>query len=285
MEQIRNAKTEIAKQKNNVTNKTSENSHQNGTSSDNFSSKLGLRLQTLLKNFDAHQVVVFFTLLIVIHAHAELSSPFSSTVSGLTIPNSHIVSRQTGSLVVRGQAPKPEEMDQLKKLGVQRVLIFKNEIKGEVAKEISDLKMKGYHQQDVRQVNMPWKDITSFQDACEMTLESLQFIEDSAVTRRSVYFHCSVGEDRTGYLAGLWGLWSGEYRDVNRAFRDEMCARGYEAGDYRKPMNVVQAVRQNLTPTFVKMVQILSDARKRGLQLKQIRCPKEVELKFQLPRC
>lgn len=218
-------------------------------------------------------------------AQAALTSPFSSTVSGLTIPNSHIVSLHPGGAVIRGQAPEVFGIDELKAIGVQRVLIFKMETQGEVTKEMTDLKKKGFNPKNILQVDMPWKDITNFQDVCEMTLKSMQFLEESARSRRSVYFHCTVGEDRTGYLAGLWGLWSGQYKNVNKAFNEEMCARGYEAGDHKKPYVVVKAVRDYLTPTFVKMVQLLSDARNQGQNLYQIKCPRNIPLKTTPPTC
>lgn len=218
-------------------------------------------------------------------AQAELGSPFSSTVTGLSIPNSHIVSQHSGGRIIRGQAPKNYEIDELVSLGVDRVLIFKNETKNEVTTEISQLKVKGFRSSDILHVDMPWKDISDFQNVCEMTIDSLEFLEESVRSRKTTFFHCTVGEDRTGYLAGLWGLWNGEFRSVNEAFSDEMCQRGYESGDRKKPYAVVKAVRAHLTPAFLKMVKLLSEARQKGLFLRQIKCPRDVTIKSQIPTC
>ena len=230
-------------------------------------------------------IFVMLSLVCSLEVRANLSSPFSSTVSGLTIPNSHIVSSHSGAQVIRGQAPQLAEIDQLLSIGVERIIIFKNQTQGEVTKELSDLKKKGFRANDILQVDMPWKDIGNFQDVCEMTLQSLQFIEESAQTKRTVYFHCTVGEDRTGYLAGLWGLWNGNYRTTNQAFEQEMCNHGYEAGDHKKPYVVVKAVRENLTPTFLKMVDLLAEARRSGKNLRQIKCPREIQQSKAIPTC
>ena len=230
-------------------------------------------------------IFVMLSLVCSLEVRANLSSPFSSSVSGLTIPNSHIVSSHSGGYVIRGQAPQTSEIDQLLSIGVERVLIFKNQTQGEVTKEMSDLKKKGFRANDILQVDMPWKDISNFQDVCDMTIKSLQFLEESAQSRRTVYFHCTVGEDRTGYLAGLWGLWNGDFRSVNKAFKEEMCDKGYEAGEHKKPYTVVKAVRENLTPTFLKMVDLLAQARRNGQTLRQIKCPKEIQLNKVIPTC
>ncbi len=230
-------------------------------------------------------IIVAISFVTVFKAQANLSSPYTSSVSGLTIPNAHIVTEHSRSFVIRGQAPGVSGIDQLLSMGVERVLIFKNDTKGEVQKEIVELKRKGLSDQDILHISMPWKEARDFQSLCEMTLESMKFLEESVRTRRSVFFHCTMGEDRTGYLSGLWSLWSGEIKDVNQAFREEMCAKGYEAGNLNKPHFVASAVRETLTPTFVKMVQLLGEARMKGLKLNQIRCPKEIQMQRSAPKC
>ncbi len=221
---------------------------------------------------------MFIVMLSTTVAKAHLTSPFASTVTGVTIPNAHLVGDYSRgqSFVLRGMAPKQFQIDELIDVGIHRVLIFKSETKDEVVKEIAELKSKGFKTKDIMHAPMPWKDITNFQDVCEMTLESMIFIEESTRQKKNVYFHCTVGEDRTGYLAGLWGLWSGHFSDVNKAFREEMCDRGYESGNPKKPYVVAKAVRDNLTPTFIKMVTLLAESRRAGLNLKQIKCPRDI---------
>lgn len=217
---------------------------------------------------------------------ASLQSPFSSSLRNLSIRNSHIVTTHgSNTFVVRGQAPNWNQIDELVDFGIERVLIFKTDTKGEVAKEIAELKKRGYRSQDILHMEMPWKDIESFQEVCEMTIESLKFIEESIRQKRSVFFHCTVGEDRTGYLAALWGLWVGEYQSVNEAFHDEMCARGYERGNPKKPWHVAQKVRESVTPQFLKMVELLKRARLHGTSLSKVKCPTDLQVRAAIPKC
>jgi protein tyrosine/serine phosphatase len=69
---------------------------------------------------------------------------------------------------------------------------------------------------------------------------------------RSLFVHCTVGEDRTGYIAALYKI-AFKGLDTKTAFRDEMCARGYAEGDPEKPAKVSQIVHETLTPLFLKM--------------------------------
>lgn len=219
-----------------------------------------------------------FLLLPSVGSTSGLESHFRSSVPGLTIRNTHRIYKSGSAEVYRGQAPKQKEFDSLFRLGVRRFVIFKNDTRGEVAKEIDYLTSRGVKGSDILHVPMKWKDDSGFQSACEMTLRALQFIEESILKQQSVYFHCTMGEDRTGMLAGLWGLWVGTYPTVNQAFRDEMCARGYEGGNPKKPYMILNQVRGALTPNFFKMVEVLSQARLQGKSLKQVTCPRDVRL-------
>ena len=89
--------------------------------------------------------------------------------------------------------------------------------------------------------------------ACEQTLEALAVIQDVLGSKnRKVFFHCTVGEDRTGYLAGVYRMLFGGSSAKN-VFQNEMCARGYEGGNPDKPFNVVNIIRGELTPLFLLM--------------------------------
>lgn len=225
-------------------------------------------------------IKIVFALLLLpsIGSTSGLESNFPSSVPGLTIRNAHKIYKSGSAEVYRGQAPKQKEFDSLFRLGVRRFIIYKNDTRGEVAKEIAYLTSQGVKSSDILHLSMPWKDTEGFQNTCEMTLQALQFIEDSISKQQSVYFHCTMGEDRTGMLAGLWGLWAGTYPTVNQAFRDEMCARGYEAGNPHKPYMILKQVREALTPNFFKMVELLSQARTQRKKLSQINCPNDVKL-------
>ena len=73
---------------------------------------------------------------------------------------------------------------------------------------------------------------------------------------RKIFFHCTVGEDRTGYLAGLWKMLSDNV-SRNEAFHNEMCINGYGAGNPIKPDYVVNEIRQDLTPMFTYMAYLI----------------------------
>ncbi|AFY02786.1 phosphatase domain-containing putative toxin [Bdellovibrio bacteriovorus] len=222
-------------------------------------------------------LLISFILLICSPAWS-LQSAFGGTIEGLSIPNSHeVYSDASGARVVRGMEPRNKaQIHELLDSGIEEVLIFKTDTKGEVAKEITQLQNAGLSAAAITHVPFPWKDLHDYKAACRMTIEALKTIERSVKAGRSIYFHCTVGEDRTGYLAGLWGLWTGEFETAAQAFKTEMCARGYEAGNPRKPYKeVVAKIRETLTPTYLKMATVLTEARARGQNLHGSLCNQE----------
>lgn len=224
------------------------------------------------------KILLTLTIFCATGAKAELESHFNSSIPGVTIRNAHKVYQSGRAELFRGQAPKQKEVPSLLQLGVKRFLIFKNDTRGEVTKEINFLISKGVRPSNILHLEMKWNDEQGFQNACEMTLQALQFLEDSIRNQESAYFHCTMGEDRTGYLAGLWGLWAGTFRSSQQAFTHEMCARGYEYGNPQKPFFIIKDVREGLTPTWLKMVELLKQARLQGRSLKTIACPNDVPL-------
>lgn len=201
----------------------------------------------------------------------------SAAINGSSIPNAHIVTTTSASSVIRGRAPKNvKEMQELLDLGVSEFLIFKNDTKGEVAKEQNLLEKLGVPRSSITHIPFLWKDIHDFKAACDMTVQALQTIESAVANGRHIYFHCTVGEDRTGYLAALWGMWTDVYQTEHDALSEEMCARGYEAGNPGKPYgNVVLKIRETLTPTYLKMAKILAHAKSRGQALNLSLCDDE----------
>jgi len=164
-------------------------------------------------------------------------------------------------------------------LGVTEFLIFKNDVKGEVEKEISMLQSLGIQKGSISHVPFLWKDLHNFKSACEMTITALRKIEGAVKEGKSLYFHCTAGEDRTGYLAGLWGLWANTYPSLRSSFNNELCARGYEAGNPNKPFrDVVSKIRETLTPTYLKMAVVLHEARSTGAALDISLCDSEPDL-------
>jgi len=173
-----------------------------------------------------------------------LSSPFDSTAPGITIPNSHWVDE--GQTVLRGMEPRTEEQfDEILAAGIEKVLIFKNSTHNHpVSDEIEHWDLDA---EDVLHVPFRWKDLGGFQTPCEHTLAALDFIRESEEASEPVFYHCTVGEDRTGYLGALYAmLYYGA--DPRAAFEDDMCERGFASGNPQKPYFVVNALAGEVTP-------------------------------------
>lgn len=195
---------------------------------------------------------------------ATLESPFPSTVDGLTIPNAHELYSESGR-VIRGNAPN-HRVQELIDLGVTDILMFKtpNDVPGTDSNDLALEReaVRAAAEGAGREVQMhwipfPWKDVRDPELACRQIIQGLRLIEEVAAdSERSLFFHCTVGEDRTGLLAGLSRMlhqgWS-----TTRAFQEEMCANGYEAGDPNKPKAVSDVIRRDLTPVFLRMAGLI----------------------------
>jgi hypothetical protein len=178
----------------------------------------------------------------------------------VTIPNVHVVAAGDG-VVYRGAAPVGKEDQLTEKLGITDVIIFKNETKNEVQTEIQNLMELGISENQIHHFDFRWKDIESEQAQCEMIVEAMQIMKEVYEDpERSVFFHCTVGEDRTGMLAGLFKMVL-EGKEADEVFQKEMCEKGYEAGNPNKPKKVVKTIREELTPTFVKMAAMIGSGK------------------------
>ena len=152
------------------------------------------------------------------------------------------------STVYRGKEPG-KNLTELKKMEITDVIVFKNDVRGEVSRELGELEslgINGHH------IPFQWKDITSMKVACEQVIEALTIIQTVRSSGGSVFFHCTAGEDRTGLLAGLFRMLN-ESMDTETAFADEMCAKGYSDGNFRKPKTVTSAIENGLTPLFLEL--------------------------------
>jgi hypothetical protein len=186
--------------------------------------------------------------------HGGLVSPFDSTIPGITIPNTHAVG--TSGKLFRGMAPgSPAQIDELFAADIGAVLVFKNQTGTgtDVQDEIDTLTQRGIAQS--RAVNIPfkWKELTSFKDACEQTVKGLKFIKTNLAANKKTFFHCTVGEDRTGFLAALHRVLTEQNLDADKAWDAEMCERGYGAGNPLKPGFVVGTLESSLKPLYQKM--------------------------------
>ena len=172
-------------------------------------------------------------------------SSFAS-VDGLTIPNSHQVDKEGN--VFRGRQPE-KLIDELAHIGITDVVIFKNDVKGEVAKEIGELQRLGI---SPHHIPFRWKQYPSMQEACEQVIDALTIIRDVKKVNGKTYLHCTAGEDRTGTVMGLYRMLS-EKMSMNQVFRQEMCPRGFSDGNPNKPSSVTKAIEGELTPLFVNL--------------------------------
>lgn len=173
---------------------------------------------------------------------SSLSSAFA--FDGLTIGNSFQVDKE--GQVFRGKEPK-KLVNELADIGITDVIIFKNEVKTEVTKEIADLKefkIKSHH------IPFRWKDLESMELACTQVVEALNIIAKTKAKGGSVYFHCTAGEDRTGLLAGIFRMME-DNLSMAKVFKTEMCARGYSDGNSKKPVMVHESIQKELTPLFI----------------------------------
>ncbi len=185
---------------------------------------------------------------------SALVSNMPSTFTEIDIPNSHLVSEN----VIRGMAPRNQkDLEDLIGLGVEKFILFKIDTNGDIAKEIENLKSLGVQKKNILHLAFPWKDISDFGSVCGMTIDALNMLKSSDDAGKKIFFHCTVGEDRTGYLAGLYKLYSGEEDSLENIFLGEMCDKGYEAGNPKKIYSVVKQVRENLTPAFLGMSDLI----------------------------
>ena len=159
--------------------------------------------------------------------------------------------------VYRGRAPKPEEYKKLIKKGITTVIIFKNQNHSEVDDEIAGLEKLGMSPEKIYHIPLPWKDIPSETQACEQVIQALAIVSQvEASAQDKVFFHCTVGEDRTGLLAGLSAQLLG-LRDQPSSYLKEMCNKGYASGNLHKPTDVSESVERSLTPLYLKISSLI----------------------------
>lgn len=184
-----------------------------------------------------------------------LASPFASTVDGISIPNAHVVGSNPNLL--RGMAPREDsEFAELERAGVKSVLVFKNPTSAhdEVQAEVDKVEASfGVGDGDAVGIPFKWKDIGPFQTPCEQTVQALEFIKARLAEHKKTYFHCTVGEDRTGTLAALERLAVEPNLTPEQAWDEEMCERGYGSGNPLKPAVVTKALETSLKPLYRKL--------------------------------
>ncbi len=227
------------------------------------------------------KLILMMTLLCSQVASASLTSPFPSTVEGIDIPNTHALSDN----IIRGMAPLGK-MGQLVDYGITDILIFKNQTRSEIDQEYSELKeVLADTSIDTYQYDFYWHDYPSYKVACEQTIDALRVMravnEDN---NRKLFYHCTVGEDRTGFLSGLWRMLSQNW-SKKKAFYKEMCENGYANGNPNKPDYVVGEIREDLTPLFLYMSDKIESGKLKLSNLTKSICKDEIPLNIKIMYC
>jgi protein tyrosine/serine phosphatase len=223
-------------------------------------------------------LITLLTILISFETLANLVSSVPSTLPNIDLPNSHLVGRS--GRVFRSMQPM-DYLDEVTALGIDEVLIFKNQTSNEVEVEIELLQEMGIV--DIHHIAFQWKNYESLESACGQLIEGLRLISHSIKNKRNLLIHCTVGEDRTGALAGLWRMLE-EGRSAVSVFRSEMCARGYANGNPNKPSKVTRALEQELTPLFFAMAKKIESGVLTRKNLDESVCY-DLEIESRIRRC
>ncbi len=209
--------------------------------------------------------------------HGGLASPFASTVPGLRIQNAHAVG--TGGMVFRGMAPRSaDDYADLSGAGIGAVLVFKNQTGADdVGEEITALTGHGLAASRVVNIPFKWKDIGTFSEPCTQTIDALKFIATNVAAHKKTFFHCTVGEDRTGLLAAVHRLLNEPTLTADKAFDEEMCERGYGSGNPLKPAFVTGALDHGLTPLYQKLAYLVAKGKIKAGALDAAVCSSDPE--------
>lgn len=181
------------------------------------------------------------------------------------IPNAHLLDQQGKGEIIRGNAPlNYKNLNLMKKNGITDVIIFKNDKAGEVASELNGLHDIGYNSETAKHVDFDWKDNNEFQRGCVKYMNTIQVMHEKMNANHKVYLHCTTGEDRTGVVAGLYQAIYNPKLSVADIFKNQMCERGYEAGDKTKSPDVVEKIRAGLTVNFSKMMYLVKQRQEKS---------------------
>jgi hypothetical protein len=190
-------------------------------------------------------------------------TPFPSTIPGITLGGAHIVLKEgEQSKVIRSQAPHTDQdFKELTSYGVTDVVIFKKETGHEVQDELIALKDHGFPASRITTIPMKYRDFKDFEEPCRYTVDALKAIQKTRqAAGRMVLIHCTVGEDRTGFLSGLVRLLEAG-SDSKEIFKTEMCQNGYSSGNPKKPKSITTRIDEDLTPVFTRMALLIEKGR------------------------
>lgn len=193
-------------------------------------------------------------------------SSIPSSIPGVQLSNVHVVEQKNGKMTaLRGNFPwTPADVAEMKGLGVERVIIFKNDKNGEVERERKLLIGQGFKKENIVHIDFDWKDNSDFKSGCHKFMSAVNLLEKSYDENATTFFHCTTGEDRTGALSSSYLKIRHPEMSIDSLFQNEMCAKGYESGEYYKPKDVVEKIRSGLSLTFLKFIYVIDETQKKG---------------------
>ncbi len=185
-----------------------------------------------------------------------------------TLPSTHVPLEGIGNVhslrsddrILRGASPEGKVL-LLKENGVTDILIFRDGVGPHNNNEKRELMVAGYKDSQIHHIPMKWKNISSFELACRDAVAALKVMNDIEKNpQRKLYLHCTMGEDRTGMISGLYRIvfqgWS-----TNEAYQKEMCNHGFAEASPHKPTHVVNTVNAGLKSLFVRMAALVEAGR------------------------
>lgn len=149
-----------------------------------------------------------------------------------------------------------QDIRELLNIGITDVVVFKDSKLEDTSTEdeIKMLEEAGIKRKNISVIPFKWKEAESFETACLQTLEALKIMREVALSKdRNLFFHCTVGEDRTGYLSAMYRILYQGIDPVD-AWKNEMCENGYAEGNPQKPAEVVAEVHKNVSVIYQKML-------------------------------
>lgn len=216
-------------------------------------------------------------------APAPVAAPYKAPVSSLPskveqlpIPNTDVILQKKQGVALRGNSPRDlNDLVALKNYGVTQVIIFKNDKKGEVKGEIAQLKELGYQDTQIHHIPFDWKDNSDFKAACLKFVEANKIMDETIAKNEKSFIHCTTGEDRTGAASAIYQMTHNKKLTIEKVFSEEMCQKGYEAGEKNKPQDIILKIRAGLTKTFLKMAYQVQWAHKHHVAVNEALCDKD----------
>lgn len=213
-----------------------------------------------------------------VFAYSEHESVIPSTYTALPTPNTHEISKG----ILRGGSPRDiTDLQALRTHGIAKILIFKKENKTEVQDEIRDAISVGFAPEQIQHIPLNWVGLKAFRPACLMVKEGLLALQAASQNQQKLFFHCSVGEDRTGVLSALWLKWLHPESSKADLFKNEMCPYGYAEANPKKIPETVKKIHGSMTRLYGAMFDRIADLQLQGKGLEDLPC--EDLLFFTLP--